>query len=250
MYIRDKKVIVTGGANGIGKNLVEKLLQQGAIVGVFDIDISGLNKLKNDNKNIYCKKCDVGSYKEVEISVDDFYKKFKNIDVLINNAGFIYNSPLITMTTGGIKKHNVDMWHKVIKTDLSSVFYMTVNVVEKMILNRTKGVIINVSSICAAGNAGQSAYSAAKAGINSLTATWAKELGILGIRVAAIAPGFTETETMKKSMSENVLKEWKRKIPIRRLGKTEEISDGIISIIKNDFINGKVLEVDGGLILS
>ena len=124
---------------------------------------------------------------------------------------------------------------------------MTVNVVEKMILNRTRGVIVNVSSVCASGNSGQSAYSAAKAAVNSLTATWAKELSLMGIRSVAIAPGYTDTETTKQSMSENVLKDWIRKVPLRRLGKVDEISEGIISIIKNDFFNGKVFEIDGGL---
>ena len=212
--------------------------------------MEGLKKLKKNYKNVFCKKCDISNYKEVEASVNEFYKTFKSIDILVNNAGFIYNSPLITLTTGGIKKHNIKMWNKVITTDLNSVFYMTVNVVEKMILNRTKGVIINISSICAGGNAGQSAYSAAKAGINTLTTTWAKELGLMGIRVVAIAPGFTETETMKQSMSDAVLNEWIKKVPLRRLGKVEEIADGIISVIRNDFFNGKVIELDGGLVIN
>jgi len=250
MEIKNRKIIVSGGVKGIGRSLVQKLIKEGAIVGVFDIDINGLNKLKKTNKNIYCKRCDVGNNKEVEAAIDEFFKKFKNIDVLVNNAGFIYNSPLITLTSGGIKKHDVEMWHQVIETDLSSVFYMTANVVEKMILNRTKGVIVNISSICAAGNAGQCAYSAAKAGVNALTATWAKELSLIGIRVVAVAPGYTETETMKHSMSEGLLQEMIRKVPLRRLGKVEEIADGIIAVIKNDFFNGKVFELDGGLVIN
>jgi 3-oxoacyl-[acyl-carrier protein] reductase len=250
MELKDKKVIVTGGVKGIGRSLVDRLIREDAVVGVFDIDKEGLDKLKSDNQMIYCKTCDVSNYKEAKLCVDEFYKEFKNIDVLVNNAGFIYNSPLLSLIAGGVKKHDVDMWHKVISTDLSSVFYMTLNVAEKMMLNRTHGVIVNVSSICAAGNAGQCAYSAAKAGVNALTATWAKELGIMGIRVAGVAPGYTETQTMKQSMSENVLKEWIRKTPLRRFGKPDEIAEGIVAVIKNDFFNGKVFEVDGGLVIS
>lgn len=249
MDIKGKIAIVTGGANGIGKCLVEKLMKEGADVGVFDNDENGLNKLKSEYIRIYCNRCDLSNSDDVEKAVNDFYDKFKNIDILVNNAGIVYNSPLITLSAEGVKKHSIDMWRKVIDTDLSSVFYMTVNVVEKMISNRTKGVIINVSSVCAAGNAGQSAYSAAKAGINALTATWTKELSPMGIRVAAVAPGYAETQTMKQAMSESVLKEWTRRIPIRRFGKQEEIADGICFIIKNDFYNGKVLELDGGLII-
>lgn len=250
MGIKDKKIIVTGGVNGIGRSLVGKLVDAGAIVGVFDIDEKGLKKLTKSHSNIYCRVCDVSNYKRVEAAVNEFYKKFKEIDILVNNAGIIYNSPLVTLSTGGIKKHNLDMWHKVLKTDLSSVFYMTVNVVEKMMLKRTKGVIVNVSSICAAGNAGQGAYSASKAGVNALTAAWAKELGLMNIRVVGIAPGFTDTKTTRKSISEKVLQDWIKKVPLRRLAKSEEIAEGIISIIKNDFFNGKVFELDGGLVIN
>lgn len=248
MDLKDKKVIVTGGAKGIGKCIAEKMIEKGATVGIFDVNKERLNALKK-NDYIYYKVCDVSNYNEVEAAVNEFYEKYKSIDILINNAGIIYNSPLISLTGGGIKKHAVDMWQKVINIDLSSVFYMTVNVAEKMIANRTKGVIVNVSSICAAGNAGQSAYSAAKAGVNALTATWAKELGLMGIRVIAVAPGFAETETMKQAMNENVIKDWIRKVPLRRLGKPEEIADGVIAIINNDFFNGKVYELDGGLVI-
>jgi len=247
MELKDKRVIVTGAAKGIGLSVVDKLLSEGATVGVFDIDTENLDKLKKGNRNVYCKECDVSNYKQVEILVNEFYDEFKQIDILINNAAFIYNSPLIGVTAGGIKKHDISMWDKTITTDLSSVFYMTVNVVEKMILNRTRGVVVNVSSICASGNAGQCAYSAAKAGVNSLTVTWAKELSLMGIRVVGVAPGYTETKTTVDSMGENVLKEWIKKIPLKRLGKVDEISQGIMAVIKNDFFNGKVFEVDGGL---
>ena len=249
MDLRDKKVIVTGGVKGIGECLVGKLISEGAMVGVFDIDVEGIKDLERNNKNIYCIECDVSNYEQVAASVDKFYKEFQKIDVLVNNAGLIYNSPLVSLTPGGIKKHDVEMWEKVISTDLSSIFYMTVNVVEKMILNRTKGVIVNISSVSASGNPGQTAYSAAKAGVNALTATWAKELSLLGIRVVGIAPGYTDTEATRQAMKEDVLKDVIRKVPLRRLGKVDEIADGIVSIIKNDFFNGKVLELDGGLII-
>ena len=133
--------------------------------------------------------------------------------------------------------------------DLSSVFYMSSCVVEKMVTTRTKGVIVNISSVSAGGNAGQSAYSAAKAGVNALTAVWAKELSPMGIRVVAVAPGFTETDSTKEAVSEAVLREVIKKVPLRRLGRPEEIADGVLSVIKNDFFNGKVFELDGGLIV-
>ena len=247
MDLKDKKVLVTGGANGIGKVLIAKLFDKGAEVGVFDNDAKGLERLKEEYPGIYCRVCDVNDDKQVEESVEEFLGHFKKIDVLVNNAAYIYNSMLVTLRSEGIKKHDIGMWNKVIDTDLNSVFYMTVNVAEKMVSNRTKGVIVNVSSVCAAGNAGQSAYSAAKAGVNALTVAWAKELCLLGIRVAGVSPGYTETDTTIQSMGEAVLKDWIKKIPLRRMGKPVEIADAIMFIIKNDFINGKVIEIDGGL---
>ena len=170
-------------------------------------------------------------------------------DVLINNAGVLYSAPLVKITPAGVERHDVAMWNKVLAADLNSVFFMTVCVVEKMITTRTKGVIVNISSVSAAGNAGQSAYSAAKAGVNALTAVWAKELSLMGIRVVAVAPGFTETESTRQALSEAVLRETVKKVPLKRLGRPEEIADGVISVIENDFFNGKVFELDGGLVL-
>ena len=247
MDLKDKKIIVTGGASGIGECLVRKLVNQKALVGVFDINQEALNKLKEKTPTIYCKPCDVSNPGQAEEAVDDFYASFGAIDILVNNAGIIHNSLLVSVSKGRIPKRDIDMWDKVIATNLSSVFYMTSFVVEKMVMKRTKGIIVNVSSISAAGNVGQSAYSAAKAGINALTVTWAKEVSLFGIRVAGIAPGFTETETTIKAISESVLKDWTKKTPLRRLASPPEIADGILFIIQNDFFNGRVLELDGGL---
>lgn len=249
MEIKDKKIIITGGVKGIGKSLLDKLIEEGAMVGVFDIDKKGLDSLKKTYRDVFCKVCDVANYEQVKTSVDEVFKEFKQIDVLVNNAGVLFSLPLVSITPDGIKKHDLDAWNKVISTNLSSTFYVTVNVVEKMISNRTKGVIVNISSVSSSGNAGQSAYSAAKAGVNALTATWAKELSLLGIRVVGIAPGYTETESTRHVMSESALKDVISKVPLRRLGKPDEIADGIIAIIKNDFFNGKVLELDGGLVI-
>ena len=247
MNLAGLNIIVTGGANGIGRVLVEKLVKEKVNLGVFDNDLDALNIIKEEFPNIYCKVCDISNLVHVESAVNEFYDKFNTIDILINNAGFIYNSPLICFGKDGLIKHNTKMWDKVIQTDLNSVFYMTMNVVEKMVLKRTKGLIINVSSISAIGNSGQTAYSAAKAGVNALTYLWSKELSSFRIRVAGIAPGFTNTNTTINSISEHVISELKKKTPIKRLGEPSEIADGILFIIKNDFFNGKILELDGGL---
>ena len=245
--IENKNIIVTGGASGIGKEIVKELSKRKARVGVFDISEEMLQTLRKEFPEIYFKKCDVSNSVQVKESVNNFFAKFNKIDVLINNAALIYNSPIISFNKEGFKIHDMEMWDKVISTDLSSVFYVSTYVIEKMVLKRTKGLIINISSICSVGNAGQPGYSAAKSGVNALTTTMAKELGAFGIRVAGIAPGYVDTETTIKSVSESILKDLKSKTPLRRLGKPEEIVDSVIYIIKNNFFNGRILEVDGGL---
>ena len=249
MELRGKRVIVTGGVRGLGRSMVDKLAELEASVTVFDLDVHGLDELKKQQPAVNCIECDVSDAEQVARATGNYHQTFGPADVLINNAGILYSAPLVKISSSGTEKHDVAMWNKVIAADLSSVFFMTSSVVEKMIATRTRGVIVNISSVSASGNAGQSAYSAAKAGVNALTAVWAKELSPLGIRVVGLAPGFTETESTKEALSENMLRETVKKVPLRRLGKPEEITAGVIAVIQNDFFNGKVFELDGGLIV-
>jgi len=249
MEIEGKNFIVTGGAKGIGRCIVESLLEKGAQVGIFDIQPDALETLKREHPEVEGTVCDITDNQQVESAVETFFEKYQRIDGLVNNAGMIYSSPLISFSMEGLKKHDIAKWNQIIATDLSSVFYMTLAVVEKMMINRTKGIIVNISSVCAAGNPGQSAYSAAKAGVDALTKTWAKELGTMGIRVVGVAPGFTDTASTAEAVSEKVLKDWVRRVPLKRLGRPQEIADGVIGVIENDFFNGKILELDGGLVI-
>jgi len=247
--LRGKQVIVTGGARGLGRAMVEQLVAKEAVVTVFDINVSALDELRKQGDGVTCIECDVSNHDQVVERTSRYHQDFGAADVLINNAGILYSAPLVKITATGTERHGIEMWNKVLAADLSSVFHMTSCVVEKMITTRKKGVIVNISSVSAAGNTGQSAYSAAKAGVNALTATWAKELGAMGIRVLAVAPGFTETESTKEALNEALLKETIKRVPLRRLGKPDEIAAGVIHVIENDFFNGKVFELDGGLIV-
>lgn len=249
MELRGKKIIVTGGVRGLGRAMVDQLVANEAAVTVFDLNVAGLDELRKQHSSVNCIECDVSDYEQVSTATGQYHEEFGAADVLINNAGILYSEPLIKITPAGVARHDAAMWDKVLAADLSSVFYMSSCVIEKMITTRTRGVIVNISSVSAGGNAGQSAYSAAKAGVNALTAVWAKELSPLGIRVVAVAPGFTETDSTKEAVSETVLRETIKRVPLRRLGQPEEIADGVLSVIRNDFFNGKVLELDGGLIV-
>ncbi len=249
MDLKDKLIIVTGGARGIGLALVIQLIEKQARICVFDIDKDGLTQLKGSHSELDTVECDLTNRSLVEAAVVSVQERLGSIHGLVNNAGILYSEPLVKLSPSGTQKHDPSAWNKVIAANLTSVFHMTSCVAELMIMTRTKGAIINISSVAASGNAGQTAYSAAKAGVNALTAVWAKELGVMGIRVAAVAPGFTDTESTNQVMSDSGLREIVRRVPLRRLGRAEEIAAGIIAILENDFFTGKVFELDGGLIL-
>lgn len=249
MDIENKLIVVTGGASGLGRQIALALLQKNANIAVLDIDDEGLQTLSAEHSEISCRHCDVTDSDEVRQIVDELHIEFGTIDALINNAGLIHNEPLINIMAEGDRKHSLDAWQRVIRTNLTSTFLVGLHVAEKMVLDRTKGVIVNISSISASGNIGQSAYSAAKAGVNALTATWAKELGVMGIRVVAVSPGFIATESTRQALSEAGLKELERETPIRRLGKAEHVSTAVIFALENDYLTGKVINVDGGLVL-
>jgi len=234
---------------GLGRAMVDKLIASEALVTVFDLNAEGLDELSKQQRGVNCVECDVSDHEQVRAAASRYHEKFGAADVLINNAGILHSEPLIKISADGVTTHDVSSWNKVLAADLNSVFYMTACIVEKMIMTRTRGVVVNISSISAGGNPGASAYSAAKAGVNALTTSWARELSPMGIRVVAVAPGFTDTKSTKEAVSETALRETIKKVPLRRLGQPEEIAAGILFVIQNDFFNGKVLELDGGLIL-
>ncbi|KKP36914.1 MAG: 3-ketoacyl-(Acyl-carrier-protein) reductase [Candidatus Peregrinibacteria bacterium GW2011_GWA2_33_10] len=248
MEISNKNIIITGGANGIGLETAKALRLQQANVIILDIDEQSLEKLKNENSEFSCYKCDITDPEDISKTLKKIIQAHNQIDVLINNAGAVKDSPLIKIF-GQIEKHDIDLFERIIKINLFSVFLMTREIAAHMFEKRIKGVIVNVSSVASHGNPGQSAYSAAKAGINALTYTWANELNYLGIRVAAIAPGFTETNIVKSNMNEKLQADIKKKTPLKRMAEPSEIADGILFIIKNDFFHGKILPLDGGLVI-
>lgn len=247
MEIPNKTILITGGASGLGKEMAKTLSTLGARVGVLDIQKAGLERLASEVPGVWTLACDISDPAQVEDAAGQLSDKNGSIDVLVNNAGVIHNAPLIGFKDGRIETYPIADWNRVLSTNLSGVFYMTAAVAKRMAEKRGKGLIVNVSSVSAAGNAGQSAYAAAKAGVNALTVAWAKELGPWKIRVAGLAPGYTRTETTLNSMKPDVLSEWEKKTPVKRLGEPAEIVAALLFIIGDDFYNGRTLEVDGGL---
>ena len=230
--------VVTGGAGNLGKDIVSKLESNGLIVYILDIK-------KSESERHY--QVDLCNEQEVEKVIMSIIDKEGKINVLVNNAGVIYSEPLINIMNPSKMRHSYENFTKYLKLNLDTTFIVGSVVAEKMVQKRTKGVIINMSSISAVGNAGQSAYSAAKAGVESLTKTWSKELGVFGIRSVGIAPGFIDTESTSHALNESIILHVKKNTPLRKLGKNENISEAILFAIKNDYLSGTIIKINGGL---
>jgi 3-oxoacyl-[acyl-carrier protein] reductase len=247
MNLSGTHVLVTGGGRGLGRHLVERLTGEAGRVAVFEKDETGLADLAATHPAINRYHCDVTDAAAVMKAVAALENDGFELDVLVNNAGLVHSAPLINLLEKNDRVHSAEAWQQVLAANLSSVFYVTGRVVDHMLKRRKKGVVINLSSISARGNAGQSAYAAAKAGVNALTRTWAKELGGFGIRFVSIAPGFLDTASTREALSEAILFRLKEQIPLRRLGEVEHIYQTVRFIVENDYVNGTVLEIDGGL---
>lgn len=238
--------IVTGGANGLGFIIAKHLVDHGIEVNIFDKDELALKKLPN----VFSKfVVDVTNKTSVLTALNSIMDTAGKIDVLINNAGIIHSCPLFNMTEKINRVHDFEKYKEIINVNLHSVFLVGSLVVERMISKRTKGTIINISSICADGNAGQSAYSAAKAGVNAITKSWAKELGPLGIRVVAIAPGFMNTSSTQSAINSSTINHIQKKTPLRSLGNPQYLAELVVSVISNQFLTGEIINLHGGLTL-
>lgn len=250
MKIAGSRVLITGGGSGIGRFLVERLDADSAEICVLELDAARCTELAEAfGGRVKAWPCDVTDPAAVEASLRAIFDSGFEPDVLINNAGIIHSEPLVNMLSRGERVHSRDSWRRVMSADLDSVFYVSSSVVDRMLAKRIKGVVISISSISANGNPGQSAYSAAKAGVNALMRTWAKELGGLGLRFAAIAPGFIDTPSTRAALSEAAVTRLQQQIPLRRLGNLESIYLATRHVIENDYLTGTVLEVDGGLVI-
>lgn len=249
MKISETDIIITGGASGIGAGLVNSLKASARNIIVIDIDSGNLAKFGME-QNVAAFTCDLTNPEQTKKTIADVFYHFPDISILINNAGKIHSELMYNFLNKEEQTHSIQNWNKYLNVNLSSTFYTTLFVVEKMIQSRTQGLIINISSISAKGNAGQSVYSAAKAGVDALTVAWSKELSCFGIRTAGIAPGFFNTESTTVALSENILKKIIKEIPLRKLGELDDIEKAIRFIIDNDYFNGKIIELDGGLVLS
>ena len=237
----DKKVvIVTGGANGIGKVTAQAFAEKGA--SVYSWDIASEGEEAAQSVGAHFQQVNTTDREQISTAVDAIIEKEGQIDILINNAGITRDA--------SFKKMSPEQWQQVIDVNLSGVFNCT-QIVSAHMAGRGYGRICNASSVVALyGNFGQTNYVAAKAGLIGMTKTWARELGRKGITVNAVAPGFIATD-MIESVPEKYLDSLKEKTPLQRLGEPEDIAEAylFLSSDRASFITGTVLQVDGGLIV-
>jgi 3-oxoacyl-[acyl-carrier protein] reductase len=242
--MQDKVVIVTGGAAGIGKATARRFADAGARVAVWDVQGGG------DGVGMV-QKVDVTDPAAVEAAVAEVFGRWGRIDVLVNNAGIVRDAQLVKWKdgrkTGEMSERDFDA---VVSVNLKGVFLCT-RAVAPHIIAGGGGVILNASSVVGLyGNFGQTNYAATKAGVISMTQTWARELGRHNIRVNAVAPGFIATE-MVNAMPERVLEGMVSRTPLGRMGKPEDIAEAYFWLASEaaGFITGTVLSVDGGLVI-
>src|ERR1700690_2508933 len=201
MDIRNKTVVVTGAGRGIGRAIALQLASQGADVALFDLNTADLEETGRlcaaESVQARGYRVNVADEGEVSAAMTRGVAGFGRLDGLVNNAGIVRDGLLVKVKDGAVVgRMTMDQWNAVIDVNLSGVFLCAREAAAHMVELGNGGVVVNISSISRVGNAGQSNYSAAKAGVESMSVVWAKELARYGIRVGSIAPGFTHTEIL------------------------------------------------------
>jgi 3-oxoacyl-[acyl-carrier protein] reductase len=251
LQIKNKIFVITGAAQGLGEAISVALARQGAKLALLDINAERLDQTleacKQEGANCFAFTCDVADETSVRRCFVSIEEHLGPIAGIVNNAGILRDAMLVKVKEGEIvDRMSLEQWQSVIDINLTGVFLCGREAATSMIRNGDGGVIINISSISRAGNAGQSNYAAAKAGVAALSATWARELARYNIRSVAIAPGVFETE-MVASLKPEAHERITSAVPLQRTGSVEELAHAVEFIIENDYFSGRILELDGGL---
>jgi len=243
----NKVAFITGATRGIGRQIAITLAKEGFDIAINyrkeNEDLIETKKLvEAQNAKCFTVQGDVSSFEDSERMVKDIIEEFNHIDILVNNAGITKDMLLMRM-----KKEDFE---SVIGVNLVGTFNITKNVIPYMMKNRS-GRIINVSSVVGiSGNAGQTNYSASKAGIIGFTKSLAKEVGSRNILVNAVAPGFIETQ-MTDVLKEEAKEEISKTIPLKRMGTVEDVANVVKFLASKDssYITGQVINIDGGMLM-
>lgn len=245
--LEGKTAVITGGSRGIGKGIALRFAAEGANIAITDIaDNDVFKETVSEIEALGVKVkgyiSDASKYADAEKVIDQITADFGTVDILVNNAGITRDTLLMRMTE--------EQWDLVLTVNLKSVFNLTKAAIKPM-MKQKGGSIINMSSVVGVtGNAGQSNYSASKAGILGFTKSVAKELGSRGVRCNAIAPGFILTE-MTSKLPEDVRNEWASKIPLRRGGTPEDVANTALYLASDlsSYVTGQTISVCGGMVM-
>jgi 3-oxoacyl-[acyl-carrier protein] reductase len=253
MQLSSLKVIITGGAQGMGAHFARRLAEAGAQVAAGDVKEDGLAQVIEATRGlpgkVHARKLDVASEAEVGAFVEWAAEAMGGLNGLINNAGILRDGLLVKKdrTTGQVTKLTKDQWDAVIGVNLTGATFMVRDTVAKMVAtDQRPGVIVNMSSIARHGNRGQSNYVSAKAALAANTVTWSREFAAFGIRVGAIAPGMIETP-MTQGMNQKARDALVANIPVGRIGVPEDIWVAVKFVLECDYFSGGTIDVDGGL---
>ncbi len=251
MRLQDRVALVTGGAAGIGKATAIRFAEEGATVVICDVNAEAGQALADANEAIRFYQVDIADREAVQVWVDEIAAEYGRIDILVNNAGVLRDGLLVKVKEGELVKQMPEAdFDLVISINLKGVFNCT-QAVSPIMIKQGNGVILNATSVVGLdGNFGQTNYVASKAGVIGMTKVWARELGRYGIRVNAVAPGFTLTE-MVRQMPEKILDGMKSHTPLGRMGETRDIANAYLFLASDEasFVSGAVLRVDGGIVV-
>ncbi|MDO9549030.1 MAG: 3-oxoacyl-[acyl-carrier-protein] reductase [Candidatus Marinimicrobia bacterium] len=246
LTFKDNIVLVTGSGRGIGRSIAESFAEHGATVILSDYDAESLahveQAFKLKNYPYLAVPCDVTDEEQVQQLFEKIIASYERIDVVVNNAGITRDTLLMRMKT--------DQWDSVINTNLKGVFLVT-KAASKFMMKQRSGKIINISSVVGiVGNAGQSNYSASKAGVIGFSKSIAKELASRNITVNVIAPGYIETE-MTHVLSDAAKEAFLSTIPLKRAGSQIDVANAALFLASPmaDYITGQVIKVDGGMVM-
>lgn len=251
MNLPGKLVAITGAGRGLGRAMALAFAARGADIAVCDVNAGYAEETRalvaDRGARARAYTMDVTDEAAVSAGFDAIVADAGRLDVVVNNAGITRDALLVKARAGDVSaKMSLAQWRAVIDVNLTGVFLCGREAAERMIRLANGGLILNISSISRHGNAGQTNYSAAKAGVAAMTVVWAKELARHGIRSAAIAPGFCKTEILA-AMKPEIVARVTEQVPLKRLGEPAEIASTAVFIAENDFLTGRVVEVDGGL---
>lgn len=252
MEIGNSVIVITGGAQGLGRAMAEHFAALGAKLALIDMNQDVLAEAVSACEakgatDVRPYVLNVTDEQAVEAGFAQIDSDFGGINVLINNAGILRDGMLIKYKNGEIShKMPLQQWQSVLDVNLTGTFLCGREAAAVMAKRENGGVIINISSVARAGNIGQTNYAATKAGVVAMTVTWARELGRFGIRCGAIAPGFIETP-MTQAMKPEAVERALAMVPLKRWGQPDEVADSARYIIENDFFSGRVIEIDGGV---